>query len=315
MQTAKQIGNDWRDGENEVRTIALSLDGKKVVSGSGDGAIMLWDVDMGKVIAKWTGHDGRVWNICWNRDGRRVVSGGSKGTARVWDVESGKTVLVIETGFDEVYAVIYSPDTTMIATGGYTIADDKNLKIWDANTGKLVTNLEDIYTVSCLAWSTDGKTLISGSGDHSIRTWNTTTWRQIAVWMGHTSYVYGIAISPNGRILASASRDETARLWNLENGQPIGSPLQHARAVDCVSFSTDGKQLATGCRDNLNNVHTWDISTIVEEAGLSELLNPNVGWLTISHPSLPTESTIPGQVVTRCMRRVHKCFSSGLNVF
>jgi WD40 repeat protein len=312
LQTGKQIENDWRNGESEVNTIALSADGRKVVSGSNDGVVRLWDVDMGKVIAKWTGHNGQVWNICWNRDGRRVVSGDDKGTARVWDVESGKTVLVIETGLSSVMAVTYSPDTTMIATGGHN--EEKNLKIWDAETAKLVANLTGhTYQVTCLAWTTDGKTLISGSGDGSIRTWNTTTWQQIAVWTGHTDSVWGIAISPNGRILASASYDNTARLWNLENGQPIGSPLQHTDPVDCVSFSTDGKQLATGCWDK--NAYTWDISAMVKEAGLSELLNPNVSWLTISHPSLPIECTIPGQIFTQCMRRVHKSSSSCLNIF
>ncbi|KAJ8589382.1 WD40 repeat-like protein [Rhizopogon salebrosus TDB-379] len=273
LQTGKQTGNDWRDGESGVNTIALSLDGKKVISGSGDAVVRLWDVDMGKVIAKWTGHNSGVVHICWNRDGRWVVSGDDEGTARVWDVESGKTVLVIETGLTQVWAVIYSPDTTMIATGGHK-REEEYLKIWDANTGELVANLKgDTGTVYCLAWTADGKTLISGSEDHSIRTWNTTTWQQIAVLTGHTDEVYGIAISLNGRILASTSRDSTARLWNLETGQPIGSPLQHTGAVECPSFSRDGKQLATGCSDS--NAYTWDISTIVEAAGLSELLNPN----------------------------------------
>jgi WD40 repeat protein len=116
--------------------------------------------------------------------------------------------------------------------------------------------------------------LISGSDDSSIRTWNTITWQQIAVVTGHTSSVFGIAISPNGRILASASWDKTARLWNLKNSQPIGSPLQHEADVNVVSFSTDGKLLATSCDDN--NAYTWDISAIVKEAGFSDLLNPNV---------------------------------------
>src|ERR1700709_882806 len=57
LLTGKQIGNDWRDGESGVYTIALSPDGKKVVSGSGDGVVRLWDVDMEKVIAMWTGHN------------------------------------------------------------------------------------------------------------------------------------------------------------------------------------------------------------------------------------------------------------------
>jgi WD40 repeat protein len=189
----------------------------------------------------------------------------------VWDVESGKTVLAIATELANVYAVIYSPDTSMIATGGYKEDSQEYLKIWDAETGKLLANLKGhANLVLCLAWTADGKTLISGSTDYSIRTWNATTWQQISVLTEHTNFVWGISISPNSRILASASWDETARLWNLENGQPIGSPLQHADEVRCVSFSADGKLLATGCDDD--NAYSWDTSAIVKEVGLSDLL-------------------------------------------
>jgi len=129
--------------------------------------------------------------------------------------------------------------------------------------------------MDCLTWAVDGSKLISGSSDHSIKSWNTTTWQQIIVLTGHTDTVYGIAISPNDRILASASFDGTAQLWNLDNGQPIGSPLQHTDDVSCLSFSTDGQLPATGCWDN--DAYTWDISTMIGEAGLDELLvNPIV---------------------------------------
>jgi WD40 repeat protein len=145
-----------------------------------------------------------------------------------------------------VRAVIYLPDTTMIATGGFKY--EEYLKIWDVKTGKLAANLKGhSMQVNCLGWTADGKKLISRSNDDTIRTWNTTTWQQIAVVTGHTDSVWGIAISLNGRILASASWDKTARLWNLENSQPIGSPLQHEDRVFSVSFSTDGRLLATGC--------------------------------------------------------------------
>jgi WD40 repeat protein len=118
----------------------------------------------------------------------------------------------------------------------------------------------------------DGKTLISGSyySDHSIRTWNTKTWKHVAVLEGHTDEVYSIVISPNGCILASASRDKTARLWNIENGQPISSPLHHEDMVISVIFSADGKQLATACHDN--NAYLWDVSAILHEVGLEDLL-------------------------------------------
>jgi len=255
-----------------VYAIALSPNGKKIVSGGEDGIVKVWDIDASKIIAKWTGHVDGISSVCWNQDGGRILSGSHDGTAMVWNAESGNTILAIETGPGAVYSAIYSPDETMIASGGRS-GENKRIKIWDANTGRLITKLER-GNVTCLAWTADGKTLISGSSDSLIRTWNTTTWQQINVFR-HTDVVHGIALSPNGRILASVSWDRTARLWNLENGQPIGTPLKHPDQVQCLSFSMDGKLLATGCDDR--NAYSWDIAEIVRQAGFDELLlSPNV---------------------------------------
>ncbi|KAG2338954.1 WD40 repeat-like protein, partial [Suillus weaverae] len=268
----------WRDGDGGIWTIALSPDGKKVVSGSEVGAVRLWDIATSRVITKWTGHTKLVVSICWSRDGRKVLSGANDGTARQWNAESGETILEpIVTGHEHVWAVVYSPDMTLIATGGLdgpltNKPTECSIKIWDAKTGKLVATLQGhTNAVRCLAWTKDGKTLISGSFDCSIRTWNTTRWVQTAVLDEHARAVYAIAISANGRVLASVSGDNTARLWNLDDGQPISSPLQHAEQVTCVSFSADGKQLATGCWDK--NAYIWDVAAILGEVGRDDLLS------------------------------------------
>jgi len=174
-------------------------------------------------------------------------------------VDSGKTILAsIKTGHTRVEAVVYSPDTGMLATAGFdesfTIGlGHCSVKVWDAKTEKLITTLNGhTDTVSCLAW---GAELISGSADHWIRVWNTSTWEQIICLDEHSAGVTAIAIYD--RILASASHDKTARLWNLDNGQPISSPLKHADTVSCVSFSADGQLVATGCHDH--NVYAWTI--------------------------------------------------------
>jgi WD40 repeat protein len=70
LESGKRIWEDWRDGDSEVYMIALSPGGKKVVSGSDDGAVKLWDIDTCKVIAKWTGHKQKEVPVCWRRDGR-----------------------------------------------------------------------------------------------------------------------------------------------------------------------------------------------------------------------------------------------------
>ncbi|KAG1818444.1 quinon protein alcohol dehydrogenase-like superfamily [Suillus subaureus] len=276
LKSGKQIGEDWQDGDSGVWTlIALSLDGKEVVSRSLDGAVRLWDIDTGKVIAKWTGHTQPVKSVCWSRDGQQVVSRSEDGTAREWDVENRETIVgPIETGHEDVFIVIYSPDMIMFVTSGYDSWPNHGntecaVKIWNAKTGVLVATLKGhTDLVVCLAWTPNGKTLISGSVDSSIRTWNTSN--QIAVLDGHTESVYGIAISPNGHVLTSASRDKTARLWNLNDNQPISSPLNYANTITVMSFSADGKLLATCCDDK--SMYTWDVSAILEEAGLDDLL-------------------------------------------
>jgi len=284
LKSGEQLREDWRDGVSQVESIALSPDGKKVVSGSTNGAVRLWDIDTCKVITTWMGHTDRVVSVFWSQDGRRVLSGSEDGTARQWDVESGETQNVesgeailawIRTGHICVWAVVYSPDMTLIATAGRDgpwFDTSSSVQIWDAKTGELVATLKGhTDSVRCVAWTKDGKTLISGSFDHSIRTWNTTKWEQTAVLDKHTHNVFALAISPNGRILASVSGDKTARLWNLDNGQPIGLPLRHTEQVNCVSFSADGKLLATGCCNN--SAYSWDVAAIVREAGLDELLS------------------------------------------
>jgi WD40 repeat protein len=258
LKSGKQVGGDWWDGDSGVRTMALSPDGKRVVSVSWDGKVRLWNIDTGKVIARWMGHTETVWSVCWGRDIQRMV-GGYYGIAREWDVENRETILICKPfpiGHERAYAVVYSPDMTMFATGGLDGARRPGLY-------ESLIRIRDAKT--------DGKTLISGSGDSSIRIWNTTNWKEIAVLHGHTNGVYDIAISLNGRILASASTDKTARLWNLGNRQPISSPLHHTHFVNRVSFSADGELLATSCDDY--NAYVWDVSAILTEAGLDDLLD------------------------------------------
>jgi len=268
-ESGVQIGNDWRDdGKEGLWSIALSPHGKSVASGDRHGKVRLWDVDTKKVVARWTGHTGTMGSLCWSVDGERLVSGSQDGTIRVWDVESGDTVLgPIKTGHEDVYAVMYSPDTTKIATGGY---NETALKIWDAKTGNLLSTIEHDNYVCCLAWTSDQKKLITGSYP-SIRIFDTATWQQIAILKGHEGTVNALSLFQNDRLLASASYDYTARLWNLDTNLQVGPPLQHERMVYSVAISADGKQLVTGSDDK--NAYVWDIHTTLKDAGLEDLFS------------------------------------------
>jgi WD40 repeat protein len=252
--------------------MALSPNGEIVASGWDDGKVRLWDVETRKVIATWTGHTDVVCTLCWSADGERVASGSWDGTARIWDVKSGKNILTIKTGHAYMWAVTYSPDSSKLAMGG---ENENAVEIWDAKTGELLNTLKHDYWVQSLAWTSDGKKLISGSYP-IIRIFDTTTWQQIGVLEGHTNVVNGISLSSNNRFLASASRDGMARLWNLDTNLPVGPPLWHKNMLRSASLSPDGKVLATGCQNH--NAYTWDVYAILKEAGLEDLLlsGPNI---------------------------------------
>jgi WD40 repeat protein len=189
----------------------------------------------------------------------------------VWDVKSGEPVQglnPIKTGHRSVFAVSYSPEAKMIATGGY---NKNGIKIWDAKTGKLLSTikLDRRRTAWSLAWTSDEKKLIAGN--HSIRIFDTATWQQIAVLKGHTNVVRSLTLFPNDCLLASTSGDKTARLWNLDTNLQVGPPLQHKNFVKCSAFSADGKLLSMGCNDK--NAYMWDIFAILKAAGLEDLLS------------------------------------------
>jgi WD40 repeat protein len=266
LKSGTQIGEDWRDENLGMFSMALSLNGEIVASGCGYGKLRLWDVETRKVMGKCMGHITIVSALCWSADGERVASGYWDGIARVWDVKRRQNTLTIKTGHRSVRAAMFSPDSSKLAMGGHY---ENAVKIWDAKTGELLNTLKHDYTVCSLAWTSDGKKLISGSYG-PIRIFDTATCKQIAILEGHKHYVNTISLSWNNRLLASTSLDKTARLWNLNTNFPVGPPLQHEHDVNSAALSPDGKVLVTACKNK--NVYMWDIHAILKDVGLEDLL-------------------------------------------
>ena len=115
--------------------------------------------------------------------------------------------------------------------------------------------------VTSVAFSPDGKTLVSGSWDKTIRLWDAATGKPLGEPIrGHEGSVSSVAFSPDGKTLASGSDDSTIRLWDAATGKPLGEPLRgHEESVSSVAFSPDGKTLASGSNDE--TIRLWDAAT------------------------------------------------------
>jgi WD40 repeat protein len=103
--------------------------------------------------------------------------------------------------------------------------------------------------VSSLAFTRDGKTLISASGDRLIRLWDPASGKERRRLEGHTAAVLSLALAPDGKRLASGGADRTVRLWNLTTGKEARLIQGHSRDVYSLTFSPDGTQLASADAD------------------------------------------------------------------
>jgi len=112
------------------------------------------------------------------------------------------------------------------------------------------------HWVNSVAFSPDGKTIVSGSRDKTIRLWDTTGKPIGQPLKGHQAGVYSVAFSPDGKTIVSGSRDKTIRLWDT-TGKPIGQPMKgHQAEVNSVAFSPDGKTIVSSSWDK--TIRLWD---------------------------------------------------------
>ena len=238
-----------------ISTVAFSPDGKTLawIEASPPDTIHLWDVTTRSIIAGY--EDSTVFNmnsIALSPDGKTFVTVDAQNDiVKVWDINTGNA---IDLGHIGLTPISFSPDSTMLATGG-----TRGVKLWDVSTGRNIANIpvKPSSHVRLVSFSPDGRTLAYRvSGEKFTRLWNVPTQTQTGI-IENPSVDYW-AFSPDGKTLASATR-HIITLWDLITGQPIatlGGPLD---GISHITYSPDGNTLASVSRDK--TVRLWDTAT------------------------------------------------------
>ncbi|QJX00109.1 protein kinase domain-containing protein [Frigoriglobus tundricola] len=254
-----------RGHTGELTSAALSADGARIVTGSYDGTMRVWDAATGKELLKREVCDKRPVSAAFRPDGLRIVTAGADKLAKVWDAVTGQELLKLEGHTDGVTAAAFRADGARIVTGSW----DGTARVWDANTGKDLFKLEGHSgAVLSVAFQDDGSRIVTGSRDGTARVWDANTGKERLVVppnetaVGRAPSAPGAvlaALSPDGTRIVTATPDGTARVWDAGTGKERLVLRGHTNGVRSAGFSPDGARIVTGSADQTAKV--WDART------------------------------------------------------
>ena len=250
--------------KNPVWAVAVSPNGRVIVSGNNDGTIRLLHKRHGKVLKVLAGHLAPVWSVAVSPDGRTIASGSADNTIKLWNFYTGQLIRSWDGHKDGVFSVAFSPDGRTIASVG----KDNTLKLWEVDDGVELETFKGLSDqVQSVAFSPDRETLATGNSDGIIKLWNWRTGELKQILRGDAEAIWSLAISPDGQTLASGSWDKTVKLWDIstnnESRQPSGSLLRtligHSDRIQSLAFSPDGDKLASS--DLSGTIKLWQTHT------------------------------------------------------
>ncbi|KAF8842652.1 WD40 repeat-like protein [Paxillus ammoniavirescens] len=310
----------FKGDEDWVTCVCFYPDESKLVSGTYNGILRIWDRKTGAVeVLK--GHTDMVWDVDVSRDGKLVVSGSNDKTVRIWNGESGETMHVFKGHKNTVMSVEFSRDSTRVVSGcrdgtvrvwsvetgelafepiecrgwvscaRYSPSGDRiasggrSIQIWNAETGSGILSIQNSFVTS-LVWTADGMYVIGGHS-RNITIWNSHNGERLRTWKVHnqSGYISTLSLSPAGTHLASANWSEKlAFVWDISTGEQVAA-FKHSQNSKGIAYSPSGKFIATGCNDK--KVYVWETPMFEDPRTKAQKSRPpSFSWF-LDQPAVP----------------------------
>jgi hypothetical protein len=204
-KTFAKIGPTLEGHTDVVMSVAWSMDGKWLATGSQDKTARLWLWPDGKELKLFKDHSDAVTQVCFSPDGKALYTASMDHNLRRYDTDKGTLVRAF-TGHNEgVTAMAFSPQNSILVSAG----SETELRRWNPDTGDAGSKHGGhSATVTEIVFSKDTKFIASASGDHALRTLT-----------GSTDWEYAVAISPDDRWTAGGGADGMVRLWETATGR------------------------------------------------------------------------------------------------
>ena len=266
-----------------VYSVAYSPNSNAILTGSNDGTAMLWDSQTCEHLK--TFNHGFSVKVAEFQSDRTVLTAGYDKQVKLWDCRTERELGNAINCDSSINSISLSPDHQTIATAtgqsafGAGLPSERKgeIRIWKfSNRLPLIELLHD-DSVSAVAFSGDGKSIVTGCTNGIAQLWNSQTGEKCGKAMSHRNAVNAVCFSPLGDMVVTGTGETsvpgaTIEFWNAETGEPIQGklkPIELGAPALAVSYKSDGGQLVSGGGDRLGvggELRLWDLqSTSVKE--------------------------------------------------
>lgn len=226
-----------------VRCMAVSFDHRRIAfSLNWPDTVSIYNMEENHPVLILEGHTGTVESMSFSPDGKRLATASGDRTVKIWDLTTGFCERRLDGYEKTLNRVIFSNNGQQLASS------DTTVRIWEAETGKLVSKfpwkwVSSEWANKSMAFSRDDRLLAVASGRH-VYVWDIA--KEAVIWHARSddSIIHSLAISPDASRLLSTASDNTIKVWDLSTDRSANISEQSFFSRTFMCFSTDGNQVA-----------------------------------------------------------------------
>ena len=258
----KQLGQILQGRTRTVHSVSYSPNGQYLASGSDDGIVRIWQTSTGQMVRTLrmpNRYNSGLLSLAYSPDGQYIASSNWDFDIQLWETGTGKLVATLKGIFN---LAAFSPDGKYLAAGsisnqsGIVSLWEANMELWKANIEPLVyANIGHTQAINSLAFSPDGQYLASGSGDNTVRIWNTGTGQVVDTLQGYTGSAYSAVYSPPDGKYIALGVNQDIWVWQTSTSQWVQTFKGKNNFITSIAYSPDGQYLVSGSWDG--TVKLW----------------------------------------------------------
>lgn len=238
-----------------IRSIEITPDGHKAISGGVDGVLKVWNLESGQS-QDLKSHNDTIMGVAITPNGKKAISGGVDGVLRIWNLETFQ-FHTLDAQTDIIWDVAITPDGKKAITGN----NDGTISIWDLETEESHILQSHSNRTNSVDISLDGKKALSGSTDGELKLWDLET-TNYEVLKGHNDIISSVVFFPDAKKAISGSHDGMLRIWDLTTGESkLVKNSQNSTIWGTwdVAITPDGKEAVTGC--GAGELRAWNLNS------------------------------------------------------